>query len=45
MATFRGSYTVMITPFRNDGALNEDSLRRFVNWQIEQGTQGLIPLG
>lgn len=45
MSRFRGSYTVMVTPFRNDGSLNEDVLRRFVDWQISQGTQGLIPLG
>ena len=42
---FKGSYTVMVTPFTADGALDEAALRRFVDWQIEQGTQGLIPLG
>jgi 4-hydroxy-tetrahydrodipicolinate synthase len=42
---FRGSYTVMVTPFRADGSIDEPTLRRFVDWQIEQGTQGLIPLG
>lgn len=42
---FKGSYTVMVTPFKADGSLDEATLRRFVDWQIEQGTQGLIPLG
>lgn len=42
---FKGSYTVMVTPFKSDGSLDEATLRRFVDWQIEQGTQGLIPLG
>lgn len=42
---FKGSYTVMVTPFRADGSLDEATLRKFVDWQIEQGTQGLIPLG
>ena len=42
---FKGSYTVMVTPFRADGGLDERTLRNFVDWQIEQGTQGLIPLG
>lgn len=42
---FQGSYTVMVTPFRADGSLDERTLRNFVDWQIEQGTQGLIPLG
>jgi 4-hydroxy-tetrahydrodipicolinate synthase len=42
---FRGSYTVMVTPFKADGSLDEDQLRKFVDWQIEQGVHGLIPLG
>lgn len=42
---FKGSYTVMVTPFAADGGLDEVALRRFVDWQIAQGTQGLIPLG
>ncbi|BAT60739.1 4-hydroxy-tetrahydrodipicolinate synthase [Variibacter gotjawalensis] len=43
-ATFRGSYTAMVTPFK-DGAVDEATLRALVNWQIEQGTQGLVPVG
>jgi 4-hydroxy-tetrahydrodipicolinate synthase len=43
--SFRGTYTVMVTPFGPDGALDLPMLRRFVNWQIEQGIHGLIPLG
>lgn len=42
---FKGSYTVMVTPFRGDGRLDEEALRGFVDWQIAEGTQGLIPLG
>lgn len=42
---FMGSYTVMVTPFRGDGSLDEQALRGFVEWQIGEGTQGLIPLG
>ena len=42
---FKGSYTVMVTPFKADGSLDETTLRKFVDWQIEQGTHGLIPLG
>jgi 4-hydroxy-tetrahydrodipicolinate synthase len=45
MPQFRGSYTVMVTPFDDAGRLDEQQLRRFVDWQIEQGVQGLIPLG
>ncbi|MFC0407032.1 dihydrodipicolinate synthase family protein [Roseomonas elaeocarpi] len=45
MKTFRGTFTVMVTPFTEAGALDLAALRRFVDWQIEQGIHGLIPLG
>lgn len=41
---FSGSYVALMTPFRN-GRVDEEALRRMVNWQIEQGTQGLVPMG
>jgi 4-hydroxy-tetrahydrodipicolinate synthase len=41
---FCGSYVALITPFRN-GVLDEVALRRMVNWQIENGTRGLVPMG
>jgi 4-hydroxy-tetrahydrodipicolinate synthase len=46
MAALRGTYTVLITPFTADGkAVDVPALKRLVNWQIEQGIHGLIPLG
>ncbi|WP_341911345.1 4-hydroxy-tetrahydrodipicolinate synthase [Ferrovibrio terrae] len=46
MAALRGTYTVLITPFTADGkAVDLPALKRLVNWQIEQGIHGLIPLG
>jgi 4-hydroxy-tetrahydrodipicolinate synthase len=45
MKTFRGTYTVMITPFAASGEVDVEALRGFVDWQIEQGIHGLIPLG
>jgi 4-hydroxy-tetrahydrodipicolinate synthase len=46
MATpFRGTYTVMITPFGSDGAVDAAALTAFTEWQIAQGIHGLIPLG
>jgi 4-hydroxy-tetrahydrodipicolinate synthase len=45
MKTFRGTYTVMITPFTPGGAVDVEALRAFVDWQIGQGIHGLIPLG
>lgn len=43
--TFRGTYTVMITPFDADGAVDPAATRDFVEWQIESGIHGLVPLG
>jgi len=46
MAPFRGTYTVLITPFTADGkSVDVPALKTLVNWQIEQGIHGLIPLG
>ena len=43
---FRGSHTVLATPFTADGsAVDVVALRRLVDWQIESGSHGLIPLG
>jgi 4-hydroxy-tetrahydrodipicolinate synthase len=42
---FRGSYTMVVTPFDSAGDLDEAALRRFVDWQIAEGADGLIPLG
>lgn len=41
---FNGSYVALITPFC-DGSLDEEALRRLVNWQIEQGSHGLVAVG
>jgi 4-hydroxy-tetrahydrodipicolinate synthase len=41
---FYGSYVALIPPFR-DGIVDEEALRDLVNWQIEQGTNGLVPVG
>ena len=43
---FRGSYTVTITPFAEDGRkIDLAAWRRFVDWQIEVGVPGIIILG
>ncbi|MET3354076.1 UNVERIFIED_ORG: 4-hydroxy-tetrahydrodipicolinate synthase [Xanthobacter viscosus] len=41
---FRGSFTALVTPFR-DGALDEKAFCAFVDWQIAEGTHGLVPVG
>lgn len=45
MQGFTGSYTMMVSPFDRTGSIDLDALARFVNWQCERGTSGLIPLG
>ena len=42
---FKGSLTALITPFAADGSLDETAFRDFVDWQIREGTQGLVPVG
>src|SRR4029453_2494839 len=41
---FRGSFTALVTPFKN-GSLDEAAFRSLVNWQISEGTPGLVPAG
>ncbi|MCF8475190.1 MAG: 4-hydroxy-tetrahydrodipicolinate synthase [Emcibacter sp.] len=40
----RGSITALVTPFKN-GQFDEKAFRNLVNWQIDQGTHGLVPCG
>ena len=40
----RGSITALITPFAN-GAVDDDAFVRFIDWQIAEGTHGLVPTG
>lgn len=41
----RGSMTALVTPFRKDGSLDEKAFRAFIEWQITEGTKGLVPVG
>lgn len=43
--TFRGSFVALITPMRRDGAIDERAFQDFVDWQIAEGTHGLVPVG
>ncbi|GHA36284.1 4-hydroxy-tetrahydrodipicolinate synthase [Devosia pacifica] len=40
----RGSITALLTPFK-DGAVDEKAYSDFVDWQIREGTHGLVPVG
>ena len=41
---FKGSITALITPFR-DGGVDEKAFRELVDWQIAEGSDGLVPCG
>lgn len=41
---FQGSFTALVTPFKN-GGLDERAFRELVDWQIAEGTDGLVPVG
>ena len=41
---FRGSIPALVTPFRGE-ALDEEALRAHVEWQISEGSHGLVPIG
>src|SRR6202521_4451438 len=41
---FKGSITALATPMR-DGEIDEEAFRAFVDWQIAEGSHGLVPMG
>ena len=41
----RGSLTALVTPFDKSGRFDEKAFRAFVDWQIAEGTTGLVPVG
>jgi len=42
---FKGSMVALITPMRGDGSVDEKAFQDLVEWQISEGTEGLIPVG
>jgi len=42
---FIGSMVALITPMRQDGSVDEKAFQELVEWQISEGTEGLIPVG
>jgi 4-hydroxy-tetrahydrodipicolinate synthase len=41
---FTGAFTALVTPFKN-GEVDEEAYRNLIEWQIEQGIDGLVPCG
>ncbi|MFP4111787.1 MAG: 4-hydroxy-tetrahydrodipicolinate synthase [Candidatus Woesearchaeota archaeon] len=42
---FRGTFTAIITPFTEDNKIDEDALKKLIDFQIENGVSGLVPCG
>jgi 4-hydroxy-tetrahydrodipicolinate synthase len=43
--SLRGAFTALVTPFREDGSLDEEALASLVAWQVLAGIDGLVPCG
>jgi len=41
---FKGSIPALVTPMRN-GAIDEEAFAAFVDWQVSEGSNGLVPVG
>ncbi|WGT51758.1 4-hydroxy-tetrahydrodipicolinate synthase [Thioclava nitratireducens] len=41
---FKGSLPALVTPFK-DGELDLDTLKKLVEWHVDQGSHGLVPVG
>ena len=41
---YQGSFVALITPFQ-DGVVDEKAFQSFVDWQVKEGTNGLVPCG
>lgn len=42
---FAGTWTALITPFKSDGLLDEEALKKLVKRQVEGGVTGVVPVG
>jgi 4-hydroxy-tetrahydrodipicolinate synthase len=42
---FHGSWVALVTPMHADGGIDEDAFARLIEWQIAEGTNGIVPVG
>jgi 4-hydroxy-tetrahydrodipicolinate synthase len=45
MAKLQGSLVAIVTPMKDDGALDLDAFRALIDWHVREGTQGVIVVG
>jgi 4-hydroxy-tetrahydrodipicolinate synthase len=41
---FHGAFTALVTPYKNNG-IDEEAYRALIEWQLEQGIDGVVPCG
>jgi 4-hydroxy-tetrahydrodipicolinate synthase len=42
---FQGSMVAIVTPFKNDGSFDEEAYRQLIDFQIDNGTDVIVPCG
>lgn len=42
---FRGSMVALVTPFKGDGSVDFSAFANLIDWQINEGTKALVPVG
>lgn len=42
---FHGSFTALVTPMHEDGRIDDEAFIRLIDWQIAEGTNGIVPVG
>jgi 4-hydroxy-tetrahydrodipicolinate synthase len=42
---FQGVFTAIVTPFNDDKSINEEDLKKLVDFNIENGVAGIVPMG
>tara|TARA_B100001059_G_scaffold219236_1_gene240139 strand:- start:2068 stop:2955 length:888 start_codon:yes stop_codon:yes gene_type:complete len=45
MQALQGSLVALVTPFQKDGSVDYESLKRLIDWHIDQGTDGIVSVG
>ncbi|MDR0408894.1 MAG: 4-hydroxy-tetrahydrodipicolinate synthase [Spirochaetaceae bacterium] len=45
MTPFKGAFTALITPMKDNGDIDFDGLKQLVQFQLENGIDGLVPIG
>jgi 4-hydroxy-tetrahydrodipicolinate synthase len=45
MPSLQGSLVAIVTPMREDGALDLEAFRRLIDWHIKEGTDGIVVVG